>query len=87
MFYLIRNNEQGSRDLTVNKLCAGEVNKDSCSGDSGGPLMLEDEVKGIYRMIQYGIVSYGPRQCGSLIPGVYTDVTKYIKWILDNIKP
>ncbi|CAH0728254.1 unnamed protein product, partial [Brenthis ino] len=81
-----KNLAPGSPDMTLNKICAGEMDKDSCSGDSGGPLMLEDEVDGIYRTIQYGIVSFGPRQCGSLFPGVYTDVTKYIKWILDNMK-
>ncbi|XP_032521526.2 CLIP domain-containing serine protease HP8 [Danaus plexippus] len=73
-------------DRTTNYLCAGEYLKDSCNGDSGGPLMLEGEYKGINRNIQYGIVSHGPKQCGSDFPGVYTAVTKYIGWILDNIR-
>lgn len=63
------------------------MKKDSCSGDSGGPLMVEDEINDVYRIVQYGIVSYGPLQCGSLFPGVYTNVSSYVKWILDNIKP
>lgn len=83
-----RGQKPGEEDETINKICAGENGKDSCGGDSGGPLM----VKGAYRnsgerFIQHGIVSYGPRLCGSDFPGVYTDVSKYMKWILDNIRP
>ncbi|XP_041969958.1 CLIP domain-containing serine protease 14D-like [Aricia agestis] len=68
------------------ELCAGAVNKDSCEGDSGGPLMLESTYKGAYRIIQYGIVSRGPQNCGSNNPGIYTNVTKFMGWILDNIR-
>lgn len=40
------------------------------------------------RYIQYGIVSYGPRHCGTEgKPGIYTRVFKYITWILDNLQP
>ncbi|CAH0728249.1 unnamed protein product, partial [Brenthis ino] len=66
--------------------CAGETGKDACNGDSGGPLMIFDEYKDNYRIIQYGIVSYGSKMCGYEAPGVYTDVSKYMKWILDNIE-
>ncbi|XP_026489627.1 CLIP domain-containing serine protease HP8 [Vanessa tameamea] len=82
----IYNKNSDSGDTTLKKICAGELKKDSCSGDSGGPLMLESQIDGKFRMIQYGVVSYGPKQCGSLFPGVYTDVTAYIDWILDTIK-
>ncbi|KAG7298208.1 hypothetical protein JYU34_019014 [Plutella xylostella] len=74
-------------DLTVNKLCAGEKGKDSCSGDSGGPLMVAGLHSGKSRYIQYGVVSTGPRNCGSGAAGYYTDVSKYMQWILDTIKP
>ena len=34
-----------------------------------------------------GIVSYGPKNCGTKdIPGVYTRVSSYIDWIQSNIK-
>lgn len=50
-------------------LCAGDLaapgstepNNDSCNGDSGGPLIVNDPVRGIR---QIGIVSYGPASCG-----------------------
>ncbi|XP_068619146.1 CLIP domain-containing serine protease HP8-like [Battus philenor] len=77
-----------NEDLTKTILCAGELGKDSCKGDSGGPLMLEGKyVNGASRFIQHGIVSHGPSQCGSSFPGVYTDVSWYMKWILDTIRP
>ncbi|CAH4031754.1 unnamed protein product [Pieris brassicae] len=68
-----------------NQICGGESGKDSCSGDSGGPLMIKNIYKEVSRYVQYGVVSHGPKRCGSDTPGYYTDVTKYINWILDNI--
>ncbi|XP_013170759.1 PREDICTED: venom protease-like [Papilio xuthus] len=82
--YYGRNSKE---DITKTILCAGELGKDSCKGDSGGPLMVAEEVDNVYKYIQHGIVSHGPSKCGSLFPGVYTDVSWYIKWILDTIKP
>ncbi|XP_041969361.1 melanization protease 1-like [Aricia agestis] len=81
-----RNRYTGRKQLVENKICAGETHVDSCRGDSGGPLMAEDEHMGEYKFVQYGIVSEGPKICGSAQPGLYTDVAKYIDWILDNIK-
>lgn len=71
---------------TLNKLCAGEVGKDTCGGDSGGPLLVTGQHNGVIRYIQYGVVSYGPRLCASNYPGVYTDITKYMDWIFNHIK-
>ncbi|XP_046974268.1 CLIP domain-containing serine protease HP8-like [Vanessa cardui] len=70
------------------QLCAGcESGKDSCIGDSGGPLMYPGKNKGSgVRYIQRGIVSYGSKRCGVAgYPGVYTRVANYMDWILDNI--
>ncbi|CAH2045746.1 unnamed protein product, partial [Iphiclides podalirius] len=79
-------NRNAKEDTTKNILCAGELGKDSCKGDSGGPLMLEGDYNGNFKIIQHGIVSHGPSQCGSKFPGVYTDVSWFMKWILDTIK-
>nr|XP_034834241.1 CLIP domain-containing serine protease 14D-like [Maniola hyperantus] len=73
-------------NMIVNSFCAGELMKDSCGGDSGGPLMMETEFGNSIRLVQFGVVSFGPTQCGSRFPGVYTDVRKYMDWILDNIR-
>ncbi|XP_045502375.1 CLIP domain-containing serine protease 2-like [Colias croceus] len=76
-----------NEDRTQNQLCAGDLNKDSCNGDSGGPLMLEEEYDGVDRFVQFGVVSHGPKRCGSNFPGVYTDVRNYVDWILEKMKP
>uniref|UniRef100_A0A8D2IUJ4 Peptidase S1 domain-containing protein n=1 Tax=Varanus komodoensis TaxID=61221 RepID=A0A8D2IUJ4_VARKO len=61
--------------VTENMICAGDENggKDSCN-DSGGPLICDDE--------QRGIVSFG-MTCGDRrYPGVYTALTKFhLNWI------
>lgn len=70
------------------QICAGSLKvKDSCTGDSGGPLQSVVLYKGGPRMVQHGIVSFGKRNCameGS--PGIYTGVAHYVHWILDNLR-
>jgi len=65
------------------QLCAGgDKEKDSCSGDSGGPLFAtEFEVSGCQVSYQIGLVSFGTNLCGRGIPGVYTKVAAYLPWI------
>ncbi|XP_045483885.1 CLIP domain-containing serine protease 2 isoform X1 [Pieris rapae] len=77
---------RNNQDAVKKQFCAGELKKDSCNGDSGGPLMMKANYNGVNSYVQYGIVSHGPIQCGTLFPGVYTDVREYVDWILDNIK-
>lgn len=43
-------------------------NKDSCSGDSGGPLFIRDLVDDNEKYVLAGVVSYGPLVCGSSYP-------------------
>lgn len=73
--------------LTDYKFCAGEAGSDACKGDSGGPLVHPGFYNKKVCYIQYGIVSYGSEICNAKTPGVYTKVTKYLDWILDNLKP
>jgi len=72
--------------LTGNMLCAGvpEGGRDSCYGDSGGPLFLQ----GPDGPVQVGIVSWGAgpedaeAACGfANAYGVYTRIAKYRDWI------
>ncbi|NXQ93544.1 GRAA protein, partial [Sagittarius serpentarius] len=68
--------------ITENMICAGAKNggKDSCSGDSGGPLRCKNVMK--------GITAFGKaNKCGSVDgPGVYTRLTKqYLQWIRKTI--
>ncbi|KFB44697.1 AGAP008183-PA-like protein [Anopheles sinensis] len=61
-------------------LCAGQAAKDSCSGDSGGPLMVNDG-----KWTQVGVVSWGIGCGKGQYPGVYTRVTSFLPWIKKNI--
>ncbi|EEC09854.1 serine protease, putative, partial [Ixodes scapularis] len=60
-------------------LCAGFAlgGKDSCRGDSGGPLfqILNDTA------VQIGVVSWGDNCARPNKPGVYTNVVPYLSWI------
>lgn len=60
--------------------------RDSCKGDSGSSLESLGLVGNETRKVQYGIVSFGT-ECGRPEPGVYTKVSSYIQWILDNMRP
>lgn len=60
--------------------------QDSCAGDSGGPLMTAKMTNNKKQWFQVGVVSWGQTKCGTKgIPGVYTNVKTYLKWILDNL--
>lgn len=74
--------------LRVTQLCAGgERGVDSCKGDSGGPLFYPANVR-TTQMVQFGVISLGVDKCSTetLLPGIYTRVSHYMKWILDNIR-
>ncbi|XP_022116243.2 CLIP domain-containing serine protease 2 isoform X1 [Pieris rapae] len=79
----------GSPHIYDRQICAGGVqDKDSCGGDSGGPLMYpgRTDLTGGVRYVQHGIVSYGSKRCGiGGYPGVYTRISYYMEWILDNL--
>lgn len=66
------------------QLCAGfeEGKKDACRGDSGGPLLFQDEDD---QQVLLGVISSG-FGCGRYrLPGVYTRVSRYMTWITDTI--
>jgi len=58
-------------------MCAGQKGKDSCSGDSGGPMSIGTGTS----WTQIGIVSWGIGCGKSHYPGVYTRVTAVKSWI------
>lgn len=72
-----------SLDIAPTQLCAGgQKGKDSCRGDSGGPLMWF-RVKEWYLV---GVVSFGLEKCGTDgVPGVYTRMSEYMNWVLDTM--
>ncbi|XP_066568226.1 granzyme K isoform X2 [Amia ocellicauda] len=67
----------GNPTISVNMLCAADKygKKDTCKGDSGGPLICSNNF--------VGVVSGG----NGKKPGVYTQLTdKYLSWIKNVIK-
>ncbi|XP_057317818.1 transmembrane protease serine 9-like [Microplitis mediator] len=70
---------------TDNMFCAGylEGQRDACSGDSGGPLL----VKGPYGHLEViGITSFGRGCARPRYPGVYTKLTNYLGWLRDHLQ-
>lgn len=69
-----------SHPLTNNMFCAGymQSTKDSCQGDSGGSLIIENS-SSTYELA--GVVSWGFNCADDNYPGVYAKVNNYISWI------
>uniref|UniRef100_A0A0A1WQS9 CLIP domain-containing serine protease n=1 Tax=Zeugodacus cucurbitae TaxID=28588 RepID=A0A0A1WQS9_ZEUCU len=68
-------------------VCAGDLGggRDTCGGDSGGPLMVAEPYKGVTRFYALGVVSYGIG-CGRIgVPGVYTNTQSFLDWILERL--
>ncbi|XP_013391560.1 atrial natriuretic peptide-converting enzyme [Lingula anatina] len=79
--------DQGVRRISLPVLddkiiCAGgEAGQDTCSGDSGGPLMYTNQKDGTWTLA--GIVSRGLiDECGrTQVPALYTNVSTFADWI------
>uniref|UniRef100_A0A6P7F8L9 CLIP domain-containing serine protease n=1 Tax=Diabrotica virgifera virgifera TaxID=50390 RepID=A0A6P7F8L9_DIAVI len=74
--------------LSDSQICAGGIyGKDSCKGDSGGPLLGHLEREKPYQWYQEGIISFGNRDCGvEGLPGIYTKVSSFLPWIHSHIR-
>jgi hypothetical protein len=81
--HICRQQYEGTK-IGAEQICAGldEGGRDSCGGDSGGPLIVRDE-RGCPRQI--GLVSWGGAMCAaSRAFGVYTRLSAYADWLRDT---
>ena len=77
--------------IQTGMFCAGDPSNtgmnviDACTGDSGGPATVKDDRnKNAETLI--GVISWG-QECGREdYPGVYTDVSHYMNWLLENME-
>ena len=67
--------------IDASVLCAAGPGKDSCKGDSGGPIFGTDAYGDDYLV---GLVSWGYGCARAEYPGVYARVSHFKGWICDN---
>uniref|UniRef100_A0AB38ZEC3 Venom S1 protease 28 n=1 Tax=Ectomocoris sp. TaxID=3104572 RepID=A0AB38ZEC3_9HEMI len=65
----------------IHQLCTFRKSKDSCSGDSGGPLLWVDPDTNRYTLV--ALTSYGTN-CAKY-PAVNSDITYFLYWIQQKI--
>ena len=68
----------GREAIADSMICAGQRGEDSCQGDSGGP-MVDSEGRLV------GVVSWGIGCAQERYPGVYTEISAFIRWIIETI--
>ncbi|XP_026744116.1 serine protease snake-like [Trichoplusia ni] len=69
------------------QMCYGHksASKDTCLGDSGGPIQIKSKkIECMYTIV--GVTSFGG-VCGVREPGIYTRVAHYVSWIENVVWP
>jgi len=74
----------GDRDeVKDDMLCAAGEDKDSCIGDSGGPLIKKGINGGNDTLV--GVVSWGRGCAEKGVPGVYSRISYFYDWIVKTV--
>ena len=69
--------------VTDDMLCAAQSGKDSCGGDSGGPLILPGNSSRYDVLV--GTVSWGMGCAEARFPGVYSRMSFFYDWIVEQV--
>ncbi|XP_077300207.1 phenoloxidase-activating factor 3-like [Arctopsyche grandis] len=73
--------------ISHKQLCLSRSRKtDSCNGDTGGPLMMINDINGVSMVVQYGVVDLGNSDCDDEVFAVFTNILLYMDWILDQLE-
>ncbi|XP_011503619.1 PREDICTED: serine protease easter-like [Ceratosolen solmsi marchali] len=74
-------------EIWQKQICVGGAHSiNSFSGDSGGSLQAPTIYYGNPRYVQYGLLSFGMKNCKSGgFPGVFTRLDYYLDWILNSM--
>ncbi|XP_048524458.1 venom protease [Dendroctonus ponderosae] len=82
----INANQHISKGIVGSMLCAGELEggRDTCLGDSGGPLFITEE-ENMCKFYIIGITSFGKLCAQENVPALYTRVSEYVQWIENTI--
>ena len=67
--------------IASENIFAGGIQADQCSGDIGGPLVVQVEGNCPSAHAQIGVVSKGQKCGDKRLPGIYTRVSNYLDWI------
>ncbi|KAH8290916.1 hypothetical protein KR054_007154 [Drosophila jambulina] len=80
------NTEQCSADTHESFLCTNGHIQDTCKGDSGGPLAWQSwYFDSANRQVQFGITSWGSWTCGHGLKAYYTNVPRFMSWIIEKL--
>ncbi|XP_042363894.1 testisin isoform X2 [Plectropomus leopardus] len=74
-------NFRQSVNITDEMICAGQENKGVCLGDGGGPLQCKQDSKWVHA----GITSFGEPCALGNVPDVFTRVSEFQTWIMDQV--
>ena len=79
----ITNTVYTKKNITPATICARGQGKDSCRGDSGGPLLAHEGGGHYFSVV--GVTSFGNGCARPNAPGVYARVSIVLNWIHQNI--
>lgn len=77
-----------ANQITDNQICVFDKEtkaRGACNGDSGGPLVCQPTLTARWELA--GVTSWGRTGCSTAYPSVYTRVSAYREWILQQVPP